>query len=270
MKNALLILFLIASSKAHVQKNIDGLIRAEKNFAALSVERGTRTAFLEFLDSNGVVFEHGKAVNGLETWQKKELRPGQLNWFPEYAEIALSNDFGYTTGPWELRRTAGDSVIARGHYTTIWHLTQKGEWKFLADLGVANTPRYLELGTNKIKAKKIPGPPVQEEFLNAEQRFIDIAAQNKQLAYNTFLSKQSIINRNGLFYPAVRRKSRRERIRNTPAHIRYEVGGSGIAPSGDLAFVYGDTQINQTKENYIRIWRKEKEGWKIALEVLRY
>lgn len=45
--------------------------------------------------------------------------------------------------------------------------------------------------------------------------------------------------------------------------------GSGIASSGDLAYVYGNTIIDNKPENYLHIWRKEKHGWKIALEVLR-
>jgi ketosteroid isomerase-like protein len=59
-------------------------------------------------------------------------------------------------------------------------------------------------------------------------------------------------------------------IETTPSNIQFTITGSGIAPGGDLAYVYGNTDINNKAENYLRIWRKEKEGWKIALEVLRY
>ncbi|MGZ3881471.1 MAG: hypothetical protein ACXVBF_09055, partial [Flavisolibacter sp.] len=59
-------------------------------------------------------------------------------------------------------------------------------------------------------------------------------------------------------------------IKQTPGVIGYTVTGSGIAQSGDLAFVYGNTSINNKEENYLRVWRKEKDGWKIAMEVLRY
>jgi len=36
-----------------------------------------------------------------------------------------------------------------------------------------------------------------------------------------------------------------------------------------MAYIYGRTILNGKTENYQRIWRHEKDGWKIALEVLR-
>ena len=62
------------------QQSIDGLIKAERDFAAYSVANGTKEAFLKFLDSAGVIFDNGKAVNGIEAWSKREKRPGVLNW----------------------------------------------------------------------------------------------------------------------------------------------------------------------------------------------
>jgi len=59
-------------------------------------------------------------------------------------------------------------------------------------------------------------------------------------------------------------------IENTPTNIQFAITGTGIASSGDMAYVYGNTLINNKSENYLHIWRKEKDGWKIALEVLRY
>jgi ketosteroid isomerase-like protein len=48
------------------------------------------------------------------------------------------------------------------------------------------------------------------------------------------------------------------------------INGSGIASSGDIGYVYGTTIIDGKTDNYLRIWRREKTGWKIAVEVLRY
>lgn len=79
MKKLISILFFMTAYQLNAQKNIDSLINAEKSFAAYSVEHGTKDAFLKFLDSNGVVFEQGKAINGIEAWSKKEKRAGVLN-----------------------------------------------------------------------------------------------------------------------------------------------------------------------------------------------
>src|SRR5882724_4477366 len=102
MKNKILttaVLFLLVRS-AIAQKGIENLIQAEKNFAAYSVGHSTKEAFLQFMDSNSIVFDKGKAVHGIELWEKKVKNSGVLNWWPLYAGISASGDLGYTTGPW--------------------------------------------------------------------------------------------------------------------------------------------------------------------------
>jgi len=207
MKRLSAFIALIVSLHLNAQKNIGGLINSEKSFAAYSVNHGTKDAFLKFLDSNGVVFDQGKAVNGIEIWNKREKRPQVLNWNPQFAEIASSNNFGYTTGPWELMPSLNnDTVIARGQYTTVWHIDANGEWKFLVDLGVGNTPKVLSAGLNKIKVKKVSGDAVNtDEVLKAEQNFLNAYKTDKVKAYNIYLSQHSILNRNGL-YPATSKK----------------------------------------------------------------
>jgi hypothetical protein len=45
--------------------------------------------------------------------------------------------------------------------------------------------------------------------------------------------------------------------------------GLKISPANDLAAVYGTFSHSDKEGNYLRIWRHEKNGWKIALEVIR-
>jgi len=269
MKTLIAFPFLLLVFQLKAQKNINGLVSAEKSFAAYSVTHGTKNAFLKFIDSNGIVFDQGKAANGIEVWNKRQDGPFVLNWAPNYVEIANSNDFGYTTGPWTLHPKDSDSITARGQFTTVWHIDGNGEWKFLVDLGVGNAPQLTQSGLNEIKIKKISGTASTEELLKAEQNFIVSYKADKENAYKLYLSKQSILNRHGL-QQATEKKSQTEMIKATPQDIEYTVAGSAIAPSGDLAYVYGNSFNNKKSENYLRIWRKEKEGWKIAVEVLRY
>ena len=72
MKGLAALLFLMCFHQLKAQKSIDGLINAEKSFAAYSVAHGTKDAFLKFADSNGVVFEQGKSANAIEAWNKRE------------------------------------------------------------------------------------------------------------------------------------------------------------------------------------------------------
>lgn len=79
-------------------------------------------------------------------------------------------------------------------------------------------------------------------------------------------SPNSILIRNGQ-HSSIEKLKQSQTIMKTPFDIT--IIGSGIASSGDLAYVYGNTIIDNKPENYLHIWRKEKHGWKIALEVLR-
>ncbi|HEU5166281.1 MAG TPA: nuclear transport factor 2 family protein [Chitinophagaceae bacterium] len=264
-------LIFVSLMETSAQKGIDGLIQAEKKFAAYSVSNGTKEAFLKFLDSTGIVFENGKAVNGIEAWNKREKRPGVLNWRPQYAEINELGNFGYTTGPWTFQNSLNDTVVARGQYTTVWHVDKNGEWKVLVDLGVGNTPANFVTEVKKISVPKLTIDYIEHvsSLALAENKFQQLFAENKPAAYKTFLSDESILNRNG-YLPAISSVDQQVLLDSTPTSVQYKMNGIGSSLREDIGYIYGTTIINSKTENYLRIWRKEKDGWKIALEVLRY
>lgn len=262
-------LFFLGRS-AVAQQGIDNLARAEKNFAAYSVAHSTKEAFLAYIDSNSVMFENGTPVKALDFWNNREKKPGVLNWRPQYMEISVSGDFGYTTGPWTFQNSLTDPVIARGQYATVWALNKKGEWKFLADLGIDNKE------ANDGREKIINAPKQTERYTghqhplaNAESGFNDLFPDNRSKAYKVWLSKESILTRNG-YLPAQDDTSRKKIIGSTPAEIRFTTAGMGVSPAQDMGYTYGTATISGKAENYLRIWRREKNGWRIALEVLRY
>jgi len=267
MKSLIVLFASVLCVCASAQKNIDGLIKAEKNFAAHSVAHGTRNAFLTFLDSTGIVFDKGQPVNGIVNWTKKENGRGILNWTPQFAEIAMSNDFGYTSGPYTFRNSVNDSVSASGQYATVWHINSNGEWKFLVDLGVGKVPVHVVSSTKKIIHHN---PPTKtESFIESEKNFIRLFSNDPHDAYKKFLSAHSILNRNGKL-AAETDEEKLKIIQNTPSLLQMNILGSGISSSGDLAYVFGSVSIEGKTDNYLRIWRKEKKQWKLAFEVLRY
>jgi len=275
MKYILAIGLLLTGKSIHAQKNIDGMVNAEKSFAAYSVEHGTKPAFLKFLDSAGIVFDQGKPVSGIESWNKKDNRPGILNWHPDFAEISASNDFGFTTGPWTFQPTLNDTIVARGRFITVWHADQKGNWKFLIDLGVSNTPpNNLELktaGTNRFKAA------THESVLKVEKKFVERTSEafskhkSRTAWYMNFCSDENLYLNRHNHRPATNKTEDLISImQSMPSSIKYKITGSGISPAGDLGYIYGTTEIAGKTEGYLRIWRREGRNWKIAVEVLRY
>ncbi len=271
--NLILLFLFVQIVNAQTQKGIDYLLQAEKNFAAYSVAHSTKEAFLKVMDSSSIMFDNGIPVKGIEFWEKREKNTSVLNWQPQYAEISASGDFGYTTGPWTFQPSKNDSVVARGQYITVWHLDKKGEWKFLADLGVNNTSadstievRIIDIPKQEENGKIIPHIA---PLVAADNNFNKLFAQKKSKAYKTWLSKESILNRNG-FLPAVISTDRQILIDSTPLSIQYSMNGWGISPVPDMGYTYGTTTINGKTDNYLRIWRNEETGWKLAVEVLRY
>lgn len=271
--NTVILFFLGQSTIA--QKGIDNLIRAEKDFAAYSVAHSTKEAFLQVIDSNSIMFDGGKPVSAIEFWEKREKNAGVLNWWPQFAEISASGDFGYTTGPWTFQSTKNDTITARGQYITVWHINENGEWKFLVDLGVSNTQINSATEVIKINAAKqseiFDTIPFIFPIVSAEKEFLTLFAKNKTNAYKKYLSNESILNRNGNL-PAVSFADREKIIKSTSSFDQYEMEGWGLSPLPvpDMGYTYGTTVINDKTENYLRIWRHEKNGWKIAVEVLRY
>ena len=254
-----------------VSQQAAGVLQAERDFAAFSVQHGTKAAFLKFADSNGVVFEGGHAVKAIDTWNKREARPGVLNWYPVYGWMAASGDIGFTTGPWTFQpRTTADSIAARGQYCTIWRKTASGEWKFLLDMGVTNTPPFDSVTFYFNNKKTAFEPGTRANLLAAEQAFIQNTrkATGRLKSYKEALSPVSfLLNRNG-HLPATTLARTEERVGALPPVIVYHIKGSGMARSGDLGYVYGTATIQGKDDSYLRIWRREGNQWKLVLEVL--
>src|SRR5262245_2445266 len=125
---ALLMLLVLASLKTE----LDSLVGAERDFARLSLARGVRDAFLANLAEDSIIFRPN-AVPGRQ-WFENNPPPAtlRLEWEPEFADIASTGDLGYTTGPFERRRTPQDPP-AFGHYVTLWRKQADGKWKVALD-----------------------------------------------------------------------------------------------------------------------------------------
>lgn len=265
------ILFFLGQSVI-AQKGIGNMIKAEKDFAAYSVAHSTKEAFQKFIDSNSIMFDKGAPVKAIDFWNKREKRPGILNWHPEFAEISASDDFGYTSGPWTFQNSLKDSVIARGQYSTVWYLDKNNEWKFLVDFGIDNT----QPGSDEERILDTPKEPQDEKatyqvypLVMAENYFNSTLQKNRSKAYQRWLSRESILTRNG-FLPASTSAERKILIDSTPSKIKCEMKGWAVSGVPDMGYTYGTAIINGKTENYMRVWRREKEGWRICLEVMRY
>ena len=72
---------LLAAGAFAEAPELQSLIDAERAFARRSVEQGMRSAFLEYLTPDAVLFRAGP-VNGRQMWQGRRESPAQLAWTP--------------------------------------------------------------------------------------------------------------------------------------------------------------------------------------------
>lgn len=259
-------------------RDLQTMVNVERAFAKLARKENTRKAFLSYLSDDAVVFEQGP-VNGKKRWEERSTDDSKQDWDPEFADIASSGDFGYTTGPWEYRihRTNKDPD-AHGHFVSVWKKSPAGLFQNVLDIGVSHPhdPESHPLRTSIIHAKAGPGHlPGDKSIMDIEKEFLVSLEMSGSKAHIQSLSREARLYRAGkipMTIPALTRPIA-EREGST---IRYSPIQGGMASSGDLGYVYGTASWTESKEsddkvyaNYLRIWKNEDGShWKIVLEVV--
>src|SRR5262245_38326902 len=104
------------------------MVQSERDFAKASVEKGRRKAFLTYLSKDSIVFNPGPTSGQAHAEKMPEQSPGVLDWYPDYADISSSADFGYTTGPWRYSDTSEPGTVVYGEFNSIWQKQSDGHW----------------------------------------------------------------------------------------------------------------------------------------------
>lgn len=129
------------------------LIAVDEAFSKMSAEKGIKEAFLFYAADSAIKLRNKEfPVIGKEALKKmfdEDADPANttLTWKVVKAEVAASNDIGYTFGNWKMRiddSTSTDTKSFYGNYFTVWKKQAGGSWKFVLD-GGNNTP---EPGSN--------------------------------------------------------------------------------------------------------------------------
>lgn len=112
----------------------ESLLKADNDFAALSAEKGLREAYLENIDSNGVLLRPNQLpIGGADAVDfiigLKDTGYTML-WKPSNAMVAASGDMGFTYGVYEIKSSFIDTSLY-GTYVSIWKKQSDGKWKFV-------------------------------------------------------------------------------------------------------------------------------------------
>jgi hypothetical protein len=260
------------SGRAAAQGPANGLVAAEKDFARLSRTSTTHEAFVKNLDSNAIVFTEKGPVKGLPLWQAGKADSSKLFWWPEYAETDASGTYGYTSGGWEWRKTSADTPAAYGHYNSLWKKDAAGNWKVWVDCGT-DCGKYSHDASPALDVVKVAGEPAEDfdehKLFQLEEDFLRVFSTDRAAAYKQYLSKVSRLDRSGQQPLHDQRGNYTSCVKVLPDEMTMQPIGSVLSPGRDLCLVYGSILSHGVRDTYMRIWRHESQGWKIALEVLR-
>ena len=252
-------------------QNAEALISAEKEFENTCLRNGIRDGFLAWVDSSGIEFTEKGPANAKKLWSSYPAFEGIFSWSPSYAEMSISGDWGYTTGYFEHRpKSIKDSVDEAGQYTTVWHKNVSGEWKYLIDIGNSHAPVPPEKQTRTINTSKYPATIFEDSsgLIDLEKKFIVVFEKNIHEAYQTYACTNYLLNITGQL-PVISADSGQALIIRMPSPLLFHPFGVFFSAGKDMGAVYGRFSFGDKTGNYIRIWRFEKGGWRIALEVIR-
>lgn len=114
------------------------LMEVDRAFSRLSEEKGMKNAFIEYLDSNGVLLRPDQmpiiGANAIDYLIQQNDTGYILTWEPNGAGIAQSGDLGFTYGIYQVKPRSKDTSLY-GTYVSIWRKEKDGKWKFVLDTG---------------------------------------------------------------------------------------------------------------------------------------
>jgi len=246
-----------------------GIAIAEMAFAQMATDSGTQKAFLHFLDSNSIIFYKGESHAALPFWKSLSGDRGLLLWKPVYTGMAASGEMGFSTGPFEQRDSATSPVNESGNFSSVWVKNKQGQWKVFIDLGMPYKPSLFQKDWGRTVLAGLSPAAAADNWQQVEQGLITRYQQKGTKAYLPYLSGQSWFNIQGQA-PLHTIKDIESGLQQVPADLQFEYLGGAISTSGELFYAYGVVNRNGNKENYLRVWGHEKDGWKLLLQVLRW
>jgi ketosteroid isomerase-like protein len=256
-----------------LEKVVGSLIAAEKAYAKLGGEKGFREASISVFADDAVIFAPS-AVNGKKFWREAKKDP-LISWQPSFASISRSGELGYTTGPWESRKSRdAEKPEAFGHFVTIWQKNKDNVWKVALDVGLDHAqPRGVETEIRTyVPNAAIPhSESATADLEKAQRSFAESLKEDETDAIIDNASDDIRIYRDGQL-PAVGKAAAKKMLADEDAKTTRAPSGTGIANPVDLAYEYGEYTRNRDEINergiYLCIWRLESGStWKIALDL---
>ncbi|MBL0142817.1 MAG: nuclear transport factor 2 family protein [Betaproteobacteria bacterium] len=246
------------------------LAAAESAFAAQSVREGMRAAFLAWFAPDAILFRDGP-VNGPAAIAARPDPPIVLDWRPVFVEVAASGEIGLSTGPWTITSRKDPSAAPlHGQFVSLWKRDAGGPWRVHVDLGISHPGAALAEARLQAGSTPPPGTPPSSSIAAAEAQFASRASDaGDAAAYAAAASSSIRMYREGQA-PFLGRDAALGSPAARESRTAWFLEAHEVSASGDLGYAWGryGPRGAATAGHYVRVWRRESQGWRIALDVV--
>jgi ketosteroid isomerase-like protein len=247
------------------------IAKTDSDYSALSVANGMPAACVAYFADDGIAFAP-RAVNGKKYWASQKEFPGTLVWQPIFAASSRDGNLGYTTGPWELKKSNNTSAF--GNYVTVWRKHSGEKWKIVLDVGVDNpqpaeAPPPLQLLPAELTASS--REEAQRNYHRAARAFAAHAKEDIGKAIIEAAAPEIRVLRDKSF-PAVGTSAAEVVLGSEHGKVTQQLSGTKLSSSTDLAYTYGnyfEERGNITEQGIcLMIWQANLNGdWKVAVDL---
>lgn len=265
--------------------SLKSLVETEQAFSKAANEKSTREAFLSFIADDGILFRP-RAVAG-KKWLEEHPAPTSdkrplLSWQPAFAEVSVTGDLGYTTGPWEFRSDrTNEKPAAFGDFVTVWKKQADGSWKFALDLGISHPQSSGPLNLWRVEDRRQKTSNRQTDVQATRNALVDFdnkasmntATRGYAYLFRTLAHENVRLYRDGT-NPVLGKSAATRSLTETRASLLWKTLGGDVSRGGDLGYTYGTYEVTdpatskaKEKGNYLRIWKKQRDRWLLVLDL---
>jgi ketosteroid isomerase-like protein len=257
----------------NVQPDLNKIVETEKAFAQAAETKGIRSAFLEFLADDGVIFRPN-AINGKESWLARSESQALLSWQPSFADVSSNGVLGYSTGAGEFRpKGKTGTEVYYSEYATVWRKQPDGNYKAVIDMGISHDkPLTSEtVWKSPVYTVKVTGAD-KPYAANTANLFFDTATtKGLSAAYKMFATDDVRFLREGKL-PILGKQNALAETKKDKSKIVFGKSMT-IQSAGDMAYALTTFEKKDgikifERGNTLQIWKLRDGKWQIVLDVM--
>lgn len=276
---AILALSTLGAAQEH-DATLGALVESEREFSRLSGRIGQVPAFLAYFADDVVTFQPAPVKGKIALRERAAAMPvpptHTLDWEPWFADVSLSGDLGYTTGPFAAVEVSTGKAVRHGWYFSVWKRDAYG-WRVAADIGIsapaveALRPRAL-VAVPRL-AQRPPRASIDGLLTLERQTSAKASEAGLGEAYAGKLADSVRLYREGLAPLDGAREASAYLLRQARP-LGWQALEAWVSSAGDFACTYGPYNLRPAdpvvaaKAAFLHVWKQGRDGWLLVADVV--